>query len=26
VVDLSLEDIFKDVIRGRKRQLEEIES
>ncbi|MFN9363979.1 MAG: hypothetical protein ACK6CE_04150, partial [Planctomycetota bacterium] len=26
VVDLSLEDIFKDVIRGRKRQLEEIET
>lgn len=26
VIDLSLEDIFKDVIRGRKRQLEEIES
>jgi ABC-2 type transport system ATP-binding protein len=26
VVDLSLEDIFKDVIRGRKSQLEEIES
>jgi hypothetical protein len=26
VVDLSLEDIFKDMIRGRKRQLEEIET